>query len=52
MLEAYKLYKTAWKASERLYGADHPETKDNAWREKCTRETLVEGGLDLDKLKL
>ena len=52
LVEAYRLYTTAYRASKRLWGDDHPETKDNAWREKGLREMLVEGGVSLDKLQL
>ena len=43
-----KLYDEAYASSRRLFGDDHPETRDNKWRAEGMREMFEEQGISLD----
>ena len=43
-----KLYDEAYASSRRLFGDDHPETRDNKWRAEGMREMFQEQGISLE----
>jgi len=43
-----KLYDEAYASSRRLFGDDHPETRDNRWRAEGMRKMFQEQGISLD----
>ncbi len=45
---AAKLYDEAYASSRRLFGDDHPETRDNRWRAEGLRKMFEEQGISLE----
>ena len=45
---AAKLYDEAYASSRRLFGDDHPETRDNRWRAEGMRKVFEQQGISLD----
>ena len=43
-----KLYDEAYASSRRLFGDDHPETRDNRWRAEGMRKMFQEQGISLE----
>ena len=43
-----KLYDEAYASSRRLFGDDHPETRDNRWRAEGLRKMFQEQGISLE----